>query len=166
MSSGTPHKTSNGTAVLASEFQRHAVTEKKRNYNGICERDEMSESDSTDVADAMVIDAGSSITKAGTALDEYPRVLPSCVGYPKCHGLLMVQPDYYVGEEAWQKRGICKLKHPIERGVVSDWDDMENIWQHTFYNELCVAPTELPVMLCQTPLTPPRAPRAHSRDHV
>lgn len=48
--------------------------------------------------------------------------------------------DAYIGEEAQAKRGILALKYPIEHGIVTNWDEMEKIWHHTFYNELRIAP--------------------------
>ena len=30
------------------------------------------------------------------------------------------------------KRGVLTLKYPIEHGIVTNWDDMEKIWHHTF----------------------------------
>lgn len=31
---------------------------------------------------------------------------------------------------------MLTLKYPIEHGIVTNWDDMEKIWHHTFYNEV------------------------------
>ena len=44
--------------------------------------------------------------------------------------------------------------HTIERGIVHNWDDMEQMWDHTFFNELGIVPQELAVLLSEVSLNP------------
>lgn len=101
---------------------------------------------------SIVIDNGSLFCRAGFAGDHAPRcVFPSVVGRPR------VGSKYeksFVGDEAQSKRSILALNCPLERGIVTNWDDMERLWHHTFYSELHVPPEEHSVLLTETILNP------------
>ena len=105
----------------------------------------------------LVIDNGSCMTKAGFAGVDTPCVVfPTLVGRPRFQGIMvgMIQRDNYVANNALSKCGILSIKYPIEHGIVNNWDDMEIIWHHTFYNELRVTPEECSLLLTEQPLNP------------
>jgi actin-related protein len=95
---------------------------------------------SDDEKPAIIMDNGTGMMKCGLSGTDAPTVtFASCVGYPKNKAMMTGgNKEYYVGEEAQQKRGILILKFPLEHGVITNWDDMEKIWAHTFDNELRV----------------------------
>ena len=104
-----------------------------------------------------VIDNGSGVVKAGFSGEDAPRaIFPSIIGRPKNPGVIIgvEAKDEYIGDEAQQKRGVLKISYPIAHGIINDWDDMEKIWNHTFYVELRVSPDEHPVLLTEAPLNP------------
>ena len=105
----------------------------------------------------IIIDNGSGYTKAGLSGEDAPRsVFPCIVGRPKVESIMVgsEKKEVYIGEDAQAKRGILVLKYPIEHGIVENWDDMEQIWNHTFFTELRVTPQEHRVLLTEAPLNP------------
>ena len=79
---------------------------------------------------ALVVDNGSRSCKAGFAGDDAPTVnFPSMVGYPS-HGGVQAGKEKdcsFVGDDAQQTRGLLTLNYPVERGIVTNWDDMEKV---------------------------------------
>ena len=106
----------------------------------------------------VIIDNGSGMMKAGFAGEEAPSaVFPSIVGRPKNQSAMqgLNQKNLFIGDEANQKRGILNLKYPIETGIINDWDDMQAVWHHTFFNELRCNPTEVQgVLITEAPRNP------------
>jgi actin len=113
----------------------------------------------SDEVETVVIDNGSYTIKAGYAGDEAPRaVFPSVVGYPSspARGTRGRKIDVYIGDEACAKAGILTLKSPIEHGVVTNWDDMEKLWHHTYDEELRIDSSEHPLIITEAPQNPKR----------
>ena len=104
---------------------------------------------------AIVVDNGSGVIKAGFSGDDAPRgIFATVVGRPKQPGIMvgMDQKDSFVGDEAIEKRGILNLNYPVDRGMIKHWDDMEKVWHHTLYSSLKVAPEEHPILITESPL--------------
>ena len=111
-----------------------------------------------DYSTSVFIDNGSGACKAGFAGEPLPRaIIPSVVGSA---GYLlelrheMGLKELYVGTEAQERRGILEMAYPIRRGVVTNWEDMETIWYHMFYNALNISPDQYPVLLSENPFNP------------
>eukprot|EP01083_Nonionella_stella_P167470 562916_1 len=104
---------------------------------------------------SLVIDNGSGFMKCGFSGDDAPRAFfPSIVGRPRTGRIMigMGHKSTYVGDEAQAKRGILINKHPIEHGIITNFNDFEQILHHSMYNELCVAPEDHDMLLTEPPL--------------
>jgi actin-related protein len=47
-----------------------------------------------------------------------------------------LEGDVFIGRRAQEYRGLLKIKYPMEHGIVTDWDDMERIWNWIYTEEL------------------------------
>ncbi|CAN0041469.1 unnamed protein product [Pylaiella littoralis] len=107
----------------------------------------------------VVIDNGTGVIKAGFAGADKPKVVfASHVGRPK-HKRAMIggalDGDVFLGKKVEEHRGVFRLTHPMEHGVVKNWADMEKVWSHVYGRDnLNVAPEDHAVLLTEAPLNP------------
>ena len=108
-----------------------------------------------DRSEAVVLDCGTLLCRAGFAgYDKPTSVFPNIIGGPRLVGskesVTIEAEDAYIGSEAHVMRWTVKPTSPIERGIITKWDDMEKIWHHAFFNQLRIAPEEHPVLLSES----------------
>jgi len=107
-----------------------------------------------DESKCLVFDCGSSFTRVGYAGDDAPRgQFDSIVGTKRFKsstpGVGLGGRDKMVGDEAQAHRAILSLNHPIQRGIITNMEAMEEIWRHAFYNELHIPSREFAVLISQ-----------------
>lgn len=108
----------------------------------------------------VVLDNGTGVIKAGMAGGDRPSVIfPSTVGVPKhvkmMPGGALEGAEYVVGQRALQHRGALVLGHPMARGMVENWSDMERIWAHA-YEALEISSDGHPLLLTEAPMNAAR----------
>ncbi len=99
---------------------------------------------SEEASKAIVIDTGSGYCKAGMAADESP----ACC-FPTLYTQVMNMEEnieHIVGFKARDAKGKLPVVQPIERGLCSDWNALEHVWQHCFLHQLKLDSTEHPVL--------------------
>ena len=113
------------------------------------------ESSESNKKPSIIIDNGSGFCKAGFGGEKEPKtIFATSIGYIKfsgCIGFANPRAEYFIGKEAEQKIGILKMEHPIENGIITNWENIEKIWKHIFNNELIVSPEEHSVLLTEVP---------------
>nr|XP_042093897.1 actin-1-like [Ovis aries] len=103
----------------------------------------------------LICDYGSGFSKVGFAGTEAPlAVFPTTLGKLRHEKLLvgMEEEDWFIGNEVPKNRGKLNLLYPISRAAITNWDDMEKIWHHSFYQVLHVAPEQHPLLMAEPPL--------------
>lgn len=101
---------------------------------------------------AVIIDNGSGSCKAGISGELEPRAdVASVIGHHKDK-----MEECYIGAKALSKKASLVLNYPVDRGIITHWDDMEILWRHIYRYELKVKASERPVLLSEPPLNPLR----------
>lgn len=73
---------------------------------------------------SIVIDNGSYKLLAGFGGDKTPTCCIYCLAGRNKDA---ASDGVYYGDEAYTKRSELDVKCPIQRGIVTDWDDMEKV---------------------------------------
>jgi len=103
----------------------------------------------------IIVDIGSAYTKIGFAGEPSPRfVFPTITGTEK-YKAVMVDVDarnIYIGNDASKMRGVLKIKRPIDRGAIMDWNDYYEILNYIFYSLLRIENlSHYPVLYTEPP---------------
>ncbi len=93
-----------------------------------------------------VLDGGTGFLKVGYAAQNFPEFqYPSIVGRPilrteeKGDNDLVIK-DIMCGDEAAAARTMLQISYPMENGIVKKWDDMQHLWDYTFFEKMQIDP--------------------------
>ncbi|KAK8073447.1 actin-like protein 2 [Apiospora phragmitis] len=105
----------------------------------------------------IVLDGGTGFLKVGYAAQNFPEFqYPSIVGRPILRSEEkgaktndMVIKDIMCGDEAAAARTMLQISYPMENGIVKKWDDMQHLWDYTFFEKMKMDPTGQPEQMTE-----------------
>jgi actin-related protein 2 len=108
----------------------------------------------------IVLDGGTGFLKVGYAAQNFPEhQFPSIVGRPilrseeKTDNDIVIK-DIMCGDEAAAARTMLQISYPMENGIVKKWDDMQHLWDYTFFEKLKVDTQGQKILLTEPPMNP------------
>jgi actin beta/gamma 1 len=108
----------------------------------------------------VILDNGSGTCKAGLSTQDDPSVVfPQVIGIPRSPWQSFLEQELYVGSEVVPVQSKVKRCHPVEHGVIQDFEHMECLWEHAF-ESIGIDPSSHPVLLTDPPFNP-KSNRAH-----
>ncbi|EEA25648.1 Arp2/3 complex subunit, actin nucleation center [Talaromyces marneffei ATCC 18224] len=108
----------------------------------------------------IVLDGGTGFLKVGYAAQNFPEFqFPSIVGRPILRSEEqgesdIVLKDIMCGDEAAAARSMLQISYPMENGIVKKWEDMQHLWNYTFYDKMKIDPTGRKILLTEPPMNP------------
>jgi len=108
----------------------------------------------------VVCDNGTGFVKCGFAGTNFPAaIFPSMVGRPimrfEENVVNNIQiKDIMVGDEAQKLRNMLQITYPLENGIVRNWEDIQYVWDYTFFEKLKINPKDSKILLTEAPMNP------------
>lgn len=114
----------------------------------------------------IVLDQGTGFVKIGRGGTNFPdHTFPSIVGRPilraeeradetasQLNGIEM--KDIMCGDEASAVRSLLQISYPMENGIIKNWEDMEHLWDYSFYDRMKIDTRGRKVLLTEPPMNP------------
>lgn len=108
----------------------------------------------------IVCDNGTGFVKVGYAGQNFPSsIYPSMVGRPILRAEESLSEtielkEVMCGDEAAAVRHSLDIHYPVECGIVKNWEDMEHLWNYTFFEKLQINPRDNKILLTEPPMNP------------
>lgn len=106
-----------------------------------------------------VLDQGTGFVKIGRGGTNFPdHTFPSIVGRPilraeeRTDGLEI--RDIMCGDDAAAVRSALQISYPMENGIIRNWEDMNHLWDYSFYDRMKMDTRGRKVLLTEPPLNP------------
>jgi actin-related protein 3 len=119
----------------------------------------------------VVIDNGTGYTKMGFAGNYEPNyIVPTLisvasekkstgaqggVGQQSQADTTIPDLDFFIGDQANEKRLNYNIDYPIRHGIIDNWDNMEKYWQRCIYQYMSCDPEEHYFLLTEPPMNTP-----------
>ncbi|KAF8341998.1 brg1-associated factor b [Cantharellus anzutake] len=110
---------------------------------------------------ALVLDIGTSTTRAGYAGDDTPRtVFSTTYGYVK-ESEPLADPGapsnarLFIGDHVTEWRANMEVANPMKDGIIKDFTAVPSIISHAFVTKMDCSPAEHPVMVTEAPWNTP-----------
>jgi actin-related protein 2 len=104
-------------------------------------------------------------SKVLTESQNFPdHQFPSIVGRPILRSEEVRDPgigdivikDIMCGDEAAAARSMLQITYPMENGIIKRWDDMQHLWDFTFFEKMKIDPRGRKILLTEPPMNPLR----------
>lgn len=107
------------------------------------------------MTEAVIFDCGSGFTKVGYSGSRAPSVVfPTVVGEHRHAGKAADKRArrVAVGEEVIGKDRAIDVVYPIQQGSITNWEEMEMVWEYIMLNHMVSAIEDTPLLMSETPL--------------